>query len=294
MSRQDYTITKNGKDVTEPKLSVLTYVYRGQKSFVHWFMGSDKYESKSPVEYTPLTPGYDFLLLAGSMGVSSGEFYEVTYFDSPQLGTVRRGLVQCRKPETDIQLLLGTLIRKGLLPKTLTPDTVTWTDIDLVLEASCNKQDIFYAPHRANDPEHQLHLKEPLPSTLAEVQLNHTTGCCYEYRCGERLVEVWVEPTDTEFCPPVLVHGGENVNDPAFNDRRASDLEEMQYHIEQFQDIADRWGLKYTLLWQDGEPPHNGIPHYSMSITDNAQQVITMLDRIMAQCQKDAEGIVNE
>ena len=256
VKQESFTTLKNGKEVEEKK-NVLYVCTSGMEMYRKNFI-EGKYKGKGSY----LVP-FDFIVLAGPMMCAEGKFYEVEYTIG-EYGVVYRALIQAVNPVTDIRLILGTLKRYNKLPAGFTAqEAILRSDIEQVCIGSCyydkdEKEPIFtFGTREAKESEQsiveQMFDKERFP--------NFGDAACFEYYRGD-VNEVWARPEDKEAMPPVLVYGGNNVDDEAFAQKRDYDMFDLKDAFDLVTELCNKYKIPHFMFYM----PKQGEGCYSSNI----------------------------
>lgn len=238
LTRQSFTNIENGKEV-QGSLRVLNVCTSGMELYRKHFK-EGKYKGADE-----LIAPYDMVVLLGDFSPKCGRFYELEYTIGDKYGYIHRALIQAVNPVTDLRLVVGGLQHANMIPKDIVPHKAFLTDIDRVHIGGCY-----------NDPEEGLvfqggmtEAKDGDMSLLDYIIKNSSDACLYFYRGDHR--EAWIHRTDKFDTPDIFVCGSDNVNDPAFAEQRASDLQEMWDNLYEAERIAEDYGLSFFYMWEE-------------------------------------------
>lgn len=213
-------------------------------------------DSKHWGEITPILT-FDFIVFAGTP-CPRGKFYEVEYTIGGKTGVMHRALIQAVDPVTDLPLILGALIHKGVVPADIvTHKAYLRDDIDAVRIVGCYKdeetEDAYIGGNHITPREEEYSVLDTVIGRDPSAPFMAKGAVCLELYGAERCIEVWLDPDDKFECKPVFVCGSSNVFDPAFAEQRKEDLTELIEHINEARQIAHEYGLHYIFCYETGE-----------------------------------------
>lgn len=236
---------ENGNEV-EGCLNVLNVCLSDKELYRKEFI-EGKYRGKTQF----LIP-YEFIVETGDM-CPKGKFYELEYFIG-ESGIVYRALIQAVDPVADIQLILGTLRYKNLLPVGFKPlRAFLRSDIDAVNVGHCSKDEngeacFIGGMNKAGDGT--LDDGSRL-SVLKYAIRNAVTGCCLYYYRGD-CRELWV-PGRVDCSADKVFVCGVNGNDPDFADQRKQAIDRLDDLLEEAKEIIADYNLPhFVVVSKDG------------------------------------------
>lgn len=240
---------ENG-DVVKKELNCLQVCLSGKDLYNREFR-NDKYKGKNM-----LALPFDFIVQAGDM-CPEGRFYELEYTIG-EYGVVYRGLIQAVDPVTDLQLIIGTLKSKNLLPADMKSHRAFLRDdIDVVCIGNCSKDEdgeaAFYSGHKeAKDGTKDDGTRM---SVLDYAVKYGNLGCNIEYYRGD-CREVWI-PRACDCSKEKVFVCGVNGDDPDFAEKREAELQAAMELLDEVQAILTDYNIPFFMFVGD-KPDEEG------------------------------------
>lgn len=226
-------------------------------------------------DITPIIP-FDIIVLGGNP-CPRGKFYEVEYTIGGKTGLIHRALIQAVDPVTDLPLVMGALMHKGVVPADIvTHKAYLRDDIDAVRIVGCYKdeetEDAYIGGNHITPREEEYSVLDTVIGRDPSAPFMVKGAVCLELYAAEHCVEVWLDPDDKFECKPIFVCGSSNVFDPAFKEQRDEDLAELLDHIKEASQLAQEYGLQHLFCYETGvKHPDTGAPAINLMYRCNTE-----------------------